>query len=124
MKMRTLFTANAIVQAMFGVGFLLIPTILLGLFGAQTDATGVMMARVAGSVIISLALVSWLGRDVDSVSAQDAMAWGFILAHFLAGILATLSILSGAFNALGWSSVLIDIVFVVAFLWVRQNRAK
>jgi hypothetical protein len=124
MKLRTLFIANAVIQFLFGVGFMLTPVIVLGLFSAHTDATGNMLTRVAGGVIISLAIISWLGKDVDSAAAQDAMVWGFVFAHLQAGIFTLLSILNGTFNALAWSAVVMDAFFVVAFLWVRRNKAK
>ena len=87
MKMRTLFIVNAVIQFFFGVGFMFAPTILLGLFGTQTDVTGITLAHVAGGVILSLAIISWLGKDVESGPAQDAIAWGGVFfAHAQAGI--------------------------------------
>ncbi|HXQ32613.1 MAG TPA: hypothetical protein VN843_01200, partial [Anaerolineales bacterium] len=75
MKMRTLFQINAVIQLIFGLGFMFAPTVMLGLFGTKTDTTGITLAHVAGGVILSLAIISWLGKDLDG-SAQDAIAWG------------------------------------------------
>jgi len=125
MRMRTLFIANAVIQFLFGMGFMFTPTIVLGLFGAQTDTTGITLAHVAGGVILSLAIISWLGKDTDSGSAQDAIAWGSVFfAHFQAGIFTLLAILNGTFNALAWSAVVMDVFFTVAFFWVRGNKVK
>lgn len=124
MKMRTLFIINAVIQFFFGTGFLFAPAVLLGLFGTQTDTTGITLAHVAGGVILSLAIISWLGKDAEGL-AQDAIAWGGVFfAHFQAGIFTLLAILSGTFNALAWSAVVMDIFFVVAFFWVRGSKAK
>jgi hypothetical protein len=123
-NMRALFTVNAVIQFLFGAGFLLVPALVLGIFGAQTDATGLTLARVAGGAIISLGLISWLGKDIELPAAQDAIGWGFTLAHFVAGVLCVISILAGTFNALTWSSVVMDALLVAAFVWVRQNRGK
>ena len=121
--MRTLFLINAVFQLIFGLGFLFAPTILLGLFGTTTDTTGITVARVAGGVILSLAIISWLGKDVEG-SAQDAIGWGGVFfAHLQAGVLTLLAILSGTFNALAWSAVVMDALFVIAFFWVRGNKA-
>ena len=125
MKMRTLFIVNAVIQFFFGVGFMFTPTILVGLFGTQTDVTGITLAHVAGGVILSLAIISWLGKDVESGPAQDAIAWGGVFfAHAQAGVYTLLAILSGTFNALAWSAVIMDVLFVAAFFWVRGNKAK
>ena len=124
MKMRTLFIINAVIQFFFGVGFMFAPTVLLGLFGTKTDATGLTLAHVAGGVILSLAIISWLGKDVDG-AGQDAIAWGGVFfAHLQAGIFTLFAILSGTFNALAWSAVIMDVFFVAAFFWVRSNKMK
>ena len=100
MKMRTLFIINAVIQFFFGVGFLVVPAVVLGVFGTQTDTTGITLARVAGGVILSLAIISWLGKDAEG-QAQDAIAWGGVFfAHLQAGIYTLFAILNGTFNAL------------------------
>ena len=124
MKMRTLFIINAVIQFFFGVGFLFAPAVLLGLFGTRTDTTGITLAHVAGGVILSLAIISWLGKDAEG-SAQDAIAWGGVLfAHLQAGIFTLFAILNHTFNALAWSAVIMDALFVIAFFWVRGNKMK
>jgi len=123
-KMRTLFIINAVVQLFFGAGFLFAPALVLGIFGTQTDATGITLAHVAGGLILSLCIISWLGKDVEG-AGQNAIAWGGVLsAHLIAGILSLLAVLNGTFNSLGWSAVIMDAFFVGAFFWVRMNKAK
>jgi hypothetical protein len=124
MKLRTLFTLNAVVEFLFGLGFLLTPSLTLGVFGAATDPTGTMLTRVAGGLILSLGIICWMGRETDSVPAQNALIWGFLFAHLQAGIFTTLSILNGSFNALGWSAVLMDAFFVVMFFLARGNTSR
>lgn len=58
MKMRTFFQINAVIQLIFGLGFMFAPTVMLGLFGTKTDTTGITLAHVAGGVILSLAIIS------------------------------------------------------------------
>jgi hypothetical protein len=123
MKMRTLFLINAVFQFVFGLGFMFAPAVLLGLFDTQTDITGITLAHVAGGIILSLAIISWLGKDLES-SAQNAIAWGGVFfAHLQAGFFTLLAILSGTFNALGSSAVNMDALFVIGFFWIRGNKA-
>jgi len=124
MKMRTLFLINAVIQLIFGLGFMFAPTVLLGLFGTKTDTTGITLAHVAGGVILSLAIISWMGKDLEG-AAQIAIAWGGVFfAHLQAGIFTLLAILNGTFNALAWSAVVMDALFVIAFFWVRGNKVE
>ena len=124
MKMRTLFIINAVVQFFFGLGFLFTPALVLGLFGAQTDGTGIAVAHIAGGVIFALGIISWLGKDLDA-PAQNAIAWGGVLfSHLQAGIFVVIAIMNGTFNAVAWSAVLQDVFFVAAFFWVRSKKMK
>ena len=124
MKMRTLFIINAVVEFIFGLGFMFAPTLLLNLFGTKTDVTGIAMAHVAGGVILSLGIVSWLTKDFEG-AVLDSIAWGSVFfSHLQAGIYVLLAVLNGTFNAFGWSAVLMDVFFVVAFFWVRGNKTR
>ena len=116
MKLRTLFAANAIVEVIFGLGFLAAPTFFLTAFGASTDATGTLLTRIAGGLILSLAIISWFGKETKDKAVQKAMAGGFTFAHLGAAALNVLAIQTGVFSSLGWSGVLIDVAFVAAFL--------
>ena len=125
MKMRTLFIINAVIELMFGLGFMFAPTLVLGLFGVQQiDAVGITLAHVAGGLILSLAIISWLGKDLDD-HAIDTIAWGSVFfSHLQAGIYLIIAILNGTFNALAWSTVVMDALFVAAFFWVRGNKTR
>ena len=73
MKLKTVFIAHAVTEVIFGLGFLLVPSVLLGILGTSTDATGFVFAHIAGAVILSLAIISWLARDVPVGQLRDAM---------------------------------------------------
>jgi hypothetical protein len=119
MKMRTLIIVNAVVEVLFGLGFLCAPALVLGIFGTHTDVIGTTLAHVAGSLILSLAVIGWIGKDAAAGTMQDALIFGFSFAHFAAGVLTLLAILDGNFNAAAWPVVVMDAFFVVAFLWGR-----
>ena len=119
MKLKTVFIAHAVTEVIFGLGFLLAPGVLLGILGTSTDATGLVFAHIAGAVILSLAIISWLARDVPVGQLRDAMVWSFVLAHTAAGIVVALAVWAGTFNWLGWPAAALDAIFVLTFLWLR-----
>lgn len=121
MKLKTVFIAHAVAEVIFGLGFLLAPGILLGFLGTSTDAAGSALARIAGAVILSLAIISWHARDVPAGKVRDAMVWSFILAHSAAGIVVALAVWAGTFNWLGLPAAGLDALFVLAFLWLRRQ---
>jgi len=120
MKLKTVFIAHAVTEVIFGLGFLLAPGVLLGFLGTSTDATGLALSHIAGAVILSLAIISWLARDVPAGTLRDAMVWSFALAHGAAGIVVALAVLAGTFNWLGWPAAALDAFFVLTFLWLRR----
>ena len=120
MKMKTVFIAHAVTEVIFGLGFLLAPGVLLGVLGTSTDATGLALSHIAGAVILSLAIISWLARDVPAGTLRDAMVWSFALAHSAAGIVVVLAVWAGTFNWLGWPAAALDAFFVLTFLWLRR----
>jgi hypothetical protein len=120
MKLKTVFIAHAVTEVIFGLGFLLAPGVLLGFLGTSTDATGLALSHIAGAVILSLAIISWLARDVPAGTLRDAMVWSFALAHGAAGIVVALAVLAGTFNWPGWPAAALDAFFVLTFLWLRR----
>ena len=121
MKLKIVFIAHAVAEVIFGLGFLLAPGVLLGMLGTSTDATGLALSHIAGAVILSLAIISWLARDIPTGTLRDAMVWSFALAHGAAGIVVALAVWDGTFNWLGWPAAALDAFFVVAFLWLRRQ---
>ena len=121
MKLKTVFIAHAVTEVIFGLSFLLVPGVLLGVLGTSTDATGLALSHIAGAVILSLATISWLARDVPAGKLRDAMVWSFALAHAAAGIVVALAVWAGTFNWLGWPAAALDAFFVLAFLWLRRQ---
>ena len=120
MKLKTVFIAHAVTEVIFGFGFLLAPGVLLGFLGTSTDATGLALSHIAGAVILSLAIISWLARDVPAGTLRDAMVWSFVLAHGAAGIVVALAVWAGTFNWLGWPAAALDAFFVLTLLWLRR----
>ena len=120
MKLKTVFIAHAVTEVIFGLGFLIAPGTLLGFLGTTTDATGLVLSRIAGAVILSVAIISWLARDVPTGILRDAMVWSFTLAHTGAGIVVALAVWAGTFNWLGWPAAALDALFVLTLLWRRR----
>ena len=121
MKLKTVFIAHAVAEVIFGLGFLIAPGVLLGFLGTSTDPTGLALSHIAGAVILSLAIISWLARDIPAGQLRDAMVWSFALAHGAAGIVVALAVLAGTFNWLGWPAAALDAFFVLMFLWLRRQ---
>ncbi len=116
MKLSNWMAAKAIVEVIFGVGFVLMPGTVASVYGMTLDPAGALMAQLFGVAFIFGSMVLWLARNEP---AGDAAVRGIILAVVVSNTLGFLvclfATLSGVWNALGWLSVALYLVFGLAF---------
>lgn len=123
MKLSNWMAAKAIVEVIFGIGFVLIPGTIASLFGMTLDPAGALMAQLFGTAFIFGSIVLWLARNEP---ASDAAMGGIILAVVVSnaiGFLVTLfATLSGVWNMLGWLPVALFLVFGLGFATFQFGR--
>jgi hypothetical protein len=107
MTLKKLLIYNVIVTIPFGAGLVLIPKILLSLFGLTLDPGGSAIARLFGSALIFVGLLCWFARNAGESQARRAIVLASFLECSLGCIIALLIQLSGILNALGWAIVLL-----------------
>jgi hypothetical protein len=78
-----LLMTAALVEGVTGLSLMLAPSFLVGLlFASDLDATGLSVARIAGMVLFSFALASWLAaRTVE----LKALTVGLLVYNLLVG---------------------------------------
>jgi hypothetical protein len=118
MKLKFWMVAKAIVVAIFGVGFVLLPGILASIYGMTLDAAGTLMARLFGGGFIFEAIVLYLSRNTDRDDvANRAIVIGVVVSNIIGFIVCLLATLAGTWNALGWLSVALFLVFGLVFAY-------
>jgi hypothetical protein len=123
MKLKYWMVAKAIVVAIFGIGFLLIPTILGSIYGMTLDPAGVLMSRLFGGGFIFEAIVLWSARNTDrSDVACRGIILGIVVSNTIGFIVCLLATLAGTWNALGWISVALFLVFGLAFAYFLFSK--
>jgi hypothetical protein len=105
MKLRHIFIWEGLLVGGFGLGFLLAPALLLGLYGTSTDACGITMIRLLGASAMAHAILQLLARDEAETRAGRAIAWAKVVFVLLGGVIVIRAILSGVFNAVAWGLV-------------------
>ena len=115
MKIKNLFTIAAVVQTIFGLGFLLIPETLTSFYGNTLSQGGVVFARLFGAAILALAATLWFARDSAESEARRAIVIGGFVNSLIGFLVSLFSQVTGMVNALGWSTVLIFLFFAVGF---------
>ena len=95
MPLRTLLLIAGVIALVFGLGFLLVPRALLGLYGVSADPVVVLMSRLFGAALLQLGLVLYLIRDVGDLRTKRGVVIGSFIGS-VAGFVVTLTGSSGA----------------------------
>ena len=115
MKFSNFLVLAAIIAAVFGLAFLLVPTQLVALYGVKLTPATEVLGRVAGSAILGFAIIFWLIRNESGAEALKAA----LLAGFVANGLNCLILLhataTGLVNAYGWGQVAINGLLALGF---------
>jgi uncharacterized membrane protein HdeD (DUF308 family) len=118
MKLKNWMIAKSIVVLVFGIGFVLIPATLAGFYGMSVDPVAVLMSRLFGAAFIMEGIVLWFARNTDRDDAAcRGIMIGAVVSNLIGFIVCLLATLAGTWNALGWLSVALYLVFGLAFAY-------
>ncbi len=117
MKLRNLYLVHSLIALVFALGFLLIPSTVLELYGLSATLGEKLLAQLFGVQLLFAGLVTLLARDVTETAVRNAINYSVMAAAVVGVIISVGGTLSGAMNGLGWSAVVIYGAFVIAFAY-------
>ena len=124
MKLRHLFTINLFVAAFFGLSCTFFPAWVIGVYGVETNAAAIWMARLVGGSILGFATLMWFGRNTPLVPARRAIALALLVQDAI-GLGASLEFqIRGGANALGWSSPLLYGLLALGYAYFLFARPR
>ena len=126
MKLNVFMAIVAVVAVLFGLGFVLVPEQLMSLYGAAPDAGTNYMAQLLGAALLGFAVILWLCKDAEDSPVRQAILLGLFVAEGVGFGVALIIQLGGTINALGWSTVIIYLLFTLGFGYFRfiKSAAK
>ena len=119
MKFSTFTVIYTVVSAVFGLGFVLMPGQLLLIYGVEPDAALRLIGQFFGAAIISLAILAWLVRNLSNSEARQAIVLALFVGETLGFVMALIGQLNGILNALGWSVVVVYLVFALGLAYFQ-----
>jgi hypothetical protein len=122
--MNTLLLVYMIVEAIFGIGFLLAPGLLMGPMGVTLDETSTTFARLFGTLIISIPVLLFFTRRSAGTGFKKGVVYAAFTYLFLSTILLLITQLNGLMNGLGWGIVILHFVFMIWFGYYVLNPGK
>jgi hypothetical protein len=118
MKLSSFLVVKAIISLVFGIAFVLIPAVMMPLYGTTLDAVGILMTRFLGACLIGIGLVCWFDRNADPQALQG-ITLALCIGDTVGFIVALLGQLSGLLNALGWVNVVIWLLLALGLGYFR-----
>jgi len=111
--MKTLFTITLIVELIFALGFIAVPGTLFGTFGVTPDAFGISLARLFGSALLAFVVLLYYARAKLNPDLNKAVVRSMFTYWLVSSVLMIMAQLAGIFNAMGWSTIVLHIGFLI-----------
>jgi hypothetical protein len=122
--MNTLFLVYLIVEAVFGIGFLFVPGLMMDPMGVTLDETSTTFARLFGSLIISIPVLLFFARKSASSEFKRGVVYCIFIYLLASTIILLITQIKGLMNAMGWSIVILHLVFMLWFGYYLIKPAK
>jgi len=104
MSYKLIFTLNALVVVLLGLGLLFVPDMALDQFGTEAYDSTVLVARFLGLGALALGLVLWFAKDVADDGTQKRIGISLFTVSVIGLILSLIGIssLSGVLRTNSW----------------------
>jgi len=119
MKLNTLMIVNAIVAAVFGLGFVFFPGQVTSWYSAETGATLEYVAQLLGAALLAFAVLTWSARNAVDSDARRAILMAMFVGDGFGFVIALIAQLGGVQNTVGWSTVAIYLLLGLGWGYFR-----
>jgi hypothetical protein len=119
MKFNTFLAIAAVLAALYGLGFFLIPAQTVGFYGITLDENGLFVARYLGSAFLGVAVLTWLARNLTFQEALRPIMLGDFVISLTGLLVAVWDAFAGDGNALSWATVVIYLFLTLGFAYFQ-----
>ena len=127
MSYRMMFTINAVILAIFGVLFMIMPDFVLAQFKSDVQVATLFVARFFGSAMLLSGLFLWVMKDSAPIKMQKNIATvllGYSLAGFAMTIVGMSRSMIGVIRANGWALLVLYGVFALVYGYMLFLQPK
>ena len=115
MKIKTLMVICAVITAVFGLAFVILPERFLLLYGTPDPAPLKYLGQLFGAALITFAVLTWSARNSPDNEARKAIVFSLFAGNAVGFVAALMGQLGGAVNELGWSTTAIYFLLSAGF---------
>ena len=118
MNFRIMFLINALIVALLGLGFLVIPERILGQFDVDVYAATKLAAQFFGTALLALGLLLWFAKDVSEENLQKGMAIAMMVGAAAGLIVTAVGATSNILRSHAWIAMLVYLLFGLAYAYL------
>ena len=115
MKFKSLLTVNAVVSALFGLGFVFMTEMNFDMFGIESSAGALLMGRFFGAALLGFAVIQFFVRNTEGGASQKGVVTGMLAAWVIMLVCGLYGQLAGGMAALGWMNTAIEAIFILLY---------
>ena len=119
MKQRTIYLINTGVCLLFALGLLLMPSVMLGLFGMNDTEQAAMLGQLVSVELVVGGVITFLLRDTTDPKTRSAINFANMAAGALGVIVSINGTLTGAFGWFGWVVTAVYLFVAVGFAYIQ-----
>ncbi len=124
MSAKTFLTINAIVSVVFGLAFLLAPTMAGLVYGVPPAPPTSLALQFFGSALIAIAVVQWLGKDFRDWEAVRGVLIAGAIGDAIGGGVNLLGTFQGLLNGMAWTSTIVYVLFLIGAVYCLSAGAE
>jgi hypothetical protein len=124
MSYKVVFVINALVAVVFGIAFLVVPTIALKQFGVDEYASTKLILQFFGTGLLTIGLLTWFAKDVADASVQRGMGMAMLVGSLAGLVMSVIGVATGSVRILGWLAIVIYVVFTLVYGFLLFLRPK
>jgi len=123
---RVMLVLNALVAILFGVAFMVVPTLSLQQFGMDQYATLKLLVQFFGTALFTVGLLTWFAQSITDPGVQKGVSMALLVGSLAGLVIAVIGAFKGDIRIMSWLPVVIYFIFVLgyAFLLFLQPRMK
>ncbi len=115
MKLSTLLIINAVVSALFGIAFVLVPGQVVSLYGVEATAMLNYAGQLLGAAFVGFAVLTWSARNANDSTARRAIVLALFIGNAAGFAVALIGQVNNVVGALGWSTVAIYLLLAIGY---------
>lgn len=124
MNYRILFLINALVAVLLGVGFLIVPSRVLGQFGVDEYAATRLVSQFFGTAMVAIGLLLWFAKDVNEASLQKGMGVAALVGAIAGLAISVVGISTGILRSNGWMAIIVYVLFGLGYVYLLFLKPK